>query len=181
MCKSSFLFNGVEELEISRMKELFPFGFQHIDVGIKYLGFYLKPNCYRRAVWDWLLHKVDHRISSWAVRWLSIGGRLVLAQSVLQSLPTYWFGLRWLPSSILKGLQSRLFHFLWSGKAKVRKWHLSSWYSLCWAKDRGGWGLKNLDWFNWAMLAKSLWRALTDGGLWSSVIRTKYLKSPTIT
>lgn len=63
----------------------------------------------------------------------------------------------------------------------MRKWHLRSWKSLYWAKTSGGWGLKNLELFNEAMLAKSLWRSLTDKGLWILVIRNKYLKTSSTT
>lgn len=79
LTKSSFLFNEVEEDLIEEMKDLFPFLFEPLDTGIKYLGYHLKPNCYGRADWDWLLQKVDRRIHCWAARWLSLGGRLTLA------------------------------------------------------------------------------------------------------
>jgi len=40
----------------------------------------------------------------------------------------------------------------------------------------GGWGIRDLDLFNQALAAKSMWRDLFHTGLWSSVMRKKYLK-----
>lgn len=144
---------------------------------MKYLGYFLKANIYRIADWGWLLQKVDRRLQCWATRWLSIGGRLTLAQSVIQGIPIYWFDLQKLPVTIIQVIRSRLFNFIWSGKPSSRKWHMCSWQSLSWPKALGGWGLRNLEWFNEAMLTRSIWRAFTDEGLWSRVIRVKYLKT----
>jgi hypothetical protein len=38
----------------------------------------------------------------------------------------------------------------------------------------GGWGLRNLDSFNKAMMVNTLWRALMHEGLWHRVLKTKY-------
>jgi hypothetical protein len=38
----------------------------------------------------------------------------------------------------------------------------------------GGWGLKNLPFFQRALSANTLWRILMKPGLWSKVIKAKY-------
>jgi len=43
-------------------------------------------------------------------------------------------------------------------------------------KYQGGWGIRDLELFNKALAAKSLWRALFHNGLWRVSIRKKYLK-----
>jgi len=40
-----------------------------------------------------------------------------------------------------------------------------------------GWGLKNIFWFRKALAAKKLWGVLINDGLWSLVIKGKYLKN----
>jgi hypothetical protein len=52
--KSSFLEAGWEDVELNLLKELFPFEVKPLDTGFKYLGFYIKPNCYTRGDWSWL-------------------------------------------------------------------------------------------------------------------------------
>ena len=61
--------------------------------GTKYLGFFLKPNGYISCDWRWLLQRFERRIKSWGWWWLSIGGRLMLAQIVLSNMVVFWFSL----------------------------------------------------------------------------------------
>ena len=56
---------------------------------VKYLGYYLKENNHRVADWNMILQKIEKRIGCWSFRWLSLGGRLVLAKAVLQSILVY--------------------------------------------------------------------------------------------
>lgn len=81
------------------------------------------------------------------------------------------------PVSIIKTIHSKIFHFICAGKSQLNKFHLAKWESLSWPKKMGGWGLLNLDYFNLALRPKSMWRALSDNGLWRSVIIHKYLKN----
>ena len=54
-----------------------------MEKGLNYLGCYIKPNDYRIVEWTWLVQKVEKMISNWGFKWLSLGGRLVLAKMVL--------------------------------------------------------------------------------------------------
>jgi hypothetical protein len=60
-----------------------------VDDGIKYLGFNLKPNDYRKADWIWLLGKLEKRLHLWSHRWLSRAGRLVLVKYVLEAISRF--------------------------------------------------------------------------------------------
>jgi hypothetical protein len=42
-----------------------------LDEGVKYLGFNLKPDKYKKSDWAWLIQKVESRIDSWVFRTLS--------------------------------------------------------------------------------------------------------------
>jgi hypothetical protein len=44
--KSTLSVNLMVEGEINFYKSLFPFEVKDLDLGLKYLGFHLKPNCY---------------------------------------------------------------------------------------------------------------------------------------
>ena len=81
-----------EEVEIS-FHEPFPYPYFSLDDGIKYLGFRLKPNCYKKEDWTWLLAKLESRINNWCNGWLSRVGRLVLIKSILEEIPVYWMPL----------------------------------------------------------------------------------------
>jgi hypothetical protein len=49
------------EMEKSRYRLLFPFEEKTIDEGLKYLGFTLKPNDYRKEDWSWILKKLEKK------------------------------------------------------------------------------------------------------------------------
>ena len=89
----------------------------------------------------------------------------------------YWFSLTIIPTSVISCIKRRIFHFLWERKLDISKFHLSSWESIDKPKKLSEWGFKNLEWFNMALCAKSLWHCLFADGLWGKVIKSKYIKS----
>jgi hypothetical protein len=86
--KSCFLYNCIEEELLKEIVVLFDIQSAHLDHGMKYLGFFLKPNDYRASDWLWLVQKIEKRIGNWVFHWLSLGGRLVLLKSFYKTL---WF------------------------------------------------------------------------------------------
>jgi len=72
--KSCFIIS--KDVIDAQVHELFPFPVKHIDDGFTYLGFTLKPNCYDKMDWWWLLDRVEMRIGRWCYRWLSLGGEI---------------------------------------------------------------------------------------------------------
>ena len=54
-----FLLSREEELVLL---DLFPFHIAALEEGLHYLGFYIKPNDYRKQDWVWLLEKLDKRL-----------------------------------------------------------------------------------------------------------------------
>jgi hypothetical protein len=178
--KSSFLEVGwtIEEIEV--LKEILPFDVKPVDEGFKYLGCFLKPNCYNKTDWSWLEKKFETRISNWSHRWLSLGGRYTLVKVVLESIPVYWLSLAKIPKSILNNIRKRMFNFLWTGKKIKEGVHLINWRKIAKPKKVGGWGIKNIFFFGKALAAKSLWRCLNVPGLWNEVILKKYIRKKSV-
>ena len=112
--------------------------------GFKYLGYFLKPLGYRVSDWIWLVQKFEKRICHWSHKLLSLGGRLILVQAVLSSIPVYCLGLVPIPLSILHRLRSIMFSFLWGSTGNNRKYHLTNWHIFSWPKENEGWGINNL-------------------------------------
>ena len=54
---------------------------------------------------------------------------------------------------------------------------LIDWSSISKPFALGGWNIKNFEWFNLALRTKSLWLILNGSGLWSHIIKNKYLKN----
>ncbi|KAK2369401.1 hypothetical protein QL285_082539 [Trifolium repens] len=57
----------------------------------KFLGKPVGANPRRQATWKPIVEKMEKRLSSWSSRHLSYGGRVTLINSVLSSLPLYFF------------------------------------------------------------------------------------------
>jgi hypothetical protein len=125
--------------------------------------------------WGWLIKKFEKRLDHWCNRWLTLGGRLVLIKAVLVSQPVFWMSMVAIPSSILERLRQLIYTFLWSGGKEKKRIHLCNWDNLARPKKAGGWGIKNLVFFNKALAEKSLWRGLSTEGIWKKVIKDKYL------
>jgi len=170
-------FWGLLETDLSSLKGSLPFSFFDLSLGFRYLGYYLKLGASTATDWTWLVSTFEWKIGLWFYKWLSLGGRLILLNSVLQSLDVYWMLLERIPAKILTLLRKLSFKFLWSDYAGNRHFHLCKWQTLTRPKWEGGWGLKNLFIFNKALLACSFWRAISNENFWHRVIKAKYLGS----
>jgi len=91
--KSTLSINVMGEEDITFCKTIFPFEVKYLEVGMKYLGFHLKPNCYHKLDWNWLITKLEKRLMVWCFRWISRAVRLVLVKSILEEIPVYWISL----------------------------------------------------------------------------------------
>ena len=87
-----------------------------IEVGFKYLGFYLKSLKYITMDWIWLVKKFDKRIGHWAHRFLSLGDCLVLIRAVLVGILVYLLSLVLIPVSIMNIIRKKIYYFY--GEAK---------------------------------------------------------------
>ena len=115
-------------------------------------------------------------MNRWSPQWLSLGGKKTLILSVLQDIPIYWFSLFRVPTCVMVCLWRLFFKFIWSGKGEFSITHLADWESLSLPSYWGGWGFKNLKFFNISLYAKSLWRGVSRTGLWGDIICSKYMK-----
>ncbi|XP_071728309.1 uncharacterized protein [Rutidosis leptorrhynchoides] len=71
-----------------------------------YLGLPIGAKMNKVKDWQLVIDNFNSRLSSWKMRSMSFGGRLVLLKSVLTSLPLYYFSLFRAPPSVLKLLES---------------------------------------------------------------------------
>ena len=177
---SCFLHCNLDEACLISLAGAIPYRLKPLHSGFTYLGFFLKPLGYWVNDWLWIIQKLEKRISHWTFQYLSLGGRLVLVNSVLSSIPVYWMSLAPLPATILQKLRSIMFNFLWGSLVNNRKYHLVCWNDMSWPKKFGGWGIKNLLWFNISLRLKNLWRLLHSKGLWFHVIHIKYMKCTSV-
>ena len=87
--KYSFLFNDVEKDIRMGISVVLPYKMDSIDLAFKYLSYHINPLGYVINDWRWILKIFENKISHWSLRYLSLGGRLILIRSVLSGIPEY--------------------------------------------------------------------------------------------
>ena len=136
--KSSVSCHRLLDSDMRYLRGSLPIQVSEISEGIKYLGFFLKPNGYRKANWKWLVGKLEKRLILWSNKWLSRAGRLTLVKSVLEAIPIYWMSIAWIPKGVLDRIRQICFSFLWQGKNEVHSRSWVKWDHIAVSKALGG-------------------------------------------
>jgi hypothetical protein len=111
--------------------------------------------------WITIEEKFQEKLSIWKGKLLSLGGRLVLINSVLTSLAMYMLSFFEVPKGVLQKFDSYGSKFFLATRwAQEKKNILTKWSILCWPKDFGGLGIQNLDIQNKCLLSKWLFKLL---------------------
>ncbi|XP_048620189.1 uncharacterized mitochondrial protein AtMg00310-like [Brassica napus] len=102
---------------------------------------------------------------------------MVLLKAVLSAMPSYTMTCFKLPKSLCKQIQSILTRFWWDLKPNIRKMCWVAWDNLTLPKNAGGLGVREIEVFNDALLAKIPWRLLRNpNSLLGQVLLNKYCK-----
>lgn len=129
------------------------------NISTVYLGMPLGNKHKDVEIWDRIIEKTVKRLSQWKAQYLSLGGRVTLINSVLNSFPTYLMSLFPLPSSVAKKLDKRRRDFLWKLNKEGGGYNLVKWEVM----------------HNICLLMKWLWRfSEEEESLWIEVITHKY-------
>lgn len=98
-----------------------------------------------------------------------------MLKSVLTAIPTYTMSCFELPVSMCKRIQTTLTRFWWDGPDNKRKMSWVAWKKLTKSKAEGGLGLRDIQLFNQALLAKIAWRVITvPDCLLARILKGKY-------
>jgi hypothetical protein len=178
--KSTLSLTRLDDSTTTLYKTLFPFPLQDLQQGIKYMGFQLKVNNYKKRDRSWLVSKLEKILYLWSFHWLSRAGRLTLTKMVLEVIPFYWMCLSWIPKGTLEKIRRLYFRFIWSGMKDHYTLPWAKWELLARPKSLGGWGLKNIFTFAKELAAKSSWRLINTNNIWTHVVTKKYILPRTI-
>jgi hypothetical protein len=80
-----------------------------------------------------------------------------------------------IPKGVLDKVQKLSNKYLWAGQNASGGIHLASWNSVVTPKEFGGWGLKDIFPFAWALAGKKLWILTQGNSLWVRVMCSKYM------
>jgi mannosylglycoprotein endo-beta-mannosidase len=122
-----------------------------------------------------MINVVRRRLGSWGNKYVSLGGRIVLINAVLNVIPIFYLSYMKMPLKVWKELVKIQRTFLWAGLAKTNKTCWVRWDVICRPKKEGGLGIKDLRLVNMSLLAKWRWRLLMgEDDAWKSVVKAKY-------
>ena len=131
---------------------------------------------------DWapVLDKITAKLESWKATTLSRGGRLILVNSVLSAIPTYYLSVLHLPKRVEAAIDRIRRQFLWKNFSSTNTgYSFVRWQNICRSKEQDGLGIINLGNFNLALKCKYMWN-LMDGSKklkWPSLVLSRYCSS----
>jgi hypothetical protein len=102
---------------------------------MRYLGI---PIHYRRLIiaeWKFVEKRIEKRLSSWKGKILSLGGRLVLINSILTNMVLHMLSFFLLPKGVLHKLDYYQSRFFWQGDNNKKKYQLAKWNVVCRPKE----------------------------------------------
>ncbi|KAF7124249.1 hypothetical protein RHSIM_Rhsim12G0080100 [Rhododendron simsii] len=144
----------------------------------KYLGVNLDLTSKRKEIFQDIITRIDDKCQGWVSLLLNKVGRLSLLKHILTSMLVFHMSSLKFPVYVTKKISSILSNFFWSGASNKKSYHWKKWDSLFLSKSNGGLGVKDLQLFNQALLAKQSWRILDQPTcLFSSFFLSKYCHS----
>ena len=156
------------------------FGCEIGEYPFRYLGLPMNTRKLNNKDWQTIENRIEKRISGWKGKMLSVGGRLVLINSVFSSLPMFMMSFFELPRGVLEKIDCFRSRFYWQNDQHKRKYRLAKWEILCQPKIQGGLGIQNLAIQNKCLLSKWLFKLLNEDGMWQELLRNKYIKDKTL-
>jgi len=111
---------------------------------------------------------------------LTVGGRLVLINSVLWSLPMFMLSFFEIPKRVLEKIESFRSRFFWQNDQHKKKYRLVKWKLICQPKTQGGLGVQDLEIQNKCLLSKWVVKLCNEDGMCQELLRNKYLTNRTL-
>jgi hypothetical protein len=120
---------------------------------------------------NYVAAKVEKRIPTWQNVGLSSGGKMILVESCLSSVPNYAMGVYALQEEVRQKMDTA-----WHGPDMKRKYHMAKWDLMATPKAAGGAGFTDTRVMNKCLLAKWIFKIERgDNTICCNLLRQKYL------
>uniref|UniRef100_A0A8I6XZE3 Reverse transcriptase domain-containing protein n=1 Tax=Hordeum vulgare subsp. vulgare TaxID=112509 RepID=A0A8I6XZE3_HORVV len=154
--KSELFCFGKAKEEQNTYKQLF--GCEMGNLPFNYLGIPIHHRKLSNSEWKCTEDRFEKKLSCWKGKLLSYGGRLILINSVLTSMPMFLLSFFEVPVGVRRRLDFYRSRFFWQADGDKTKYRLARWDIICRPKDQGGLGIENLEVKNRCLLSKWLFR-----------------------
>uniref|UniRef100_A0A0V0HIZ2 Putative ovule protein n=1 Tax=Solanum chacoense TaxID=4108 RepID=A0A0V0HIZ2_SOLCH len=147
-----YLYDKTLLIVATRMRRLI--GIRQGNFPFLYLGC---PVFYGRKVASYfedLVRKIARRILTWYNRFLSFGGKFVLINDVLQSMPVFLLSAMNPPQKVMEQIHQIFAKFFWGNLGGIRGKHWIAWDEMCLPKNEGGLGFRSIKDINKALICK---------------------------
>lgn len=124
---------------------------------------------------NYIKQRVLAKLKGWKRDILTAAEREVLIKAVAASIPAYPMTVFKFPRRTCKEINAVIAKFWWGQTNEEGKIHWQKWEELTKSKLQGGMGLRDIDRFNQALLAKQVWRYMErPEALWARIIKGIY-------
>jgi hypothetical protein len=128
------------------------------ELPLRYLGVMVNNRRMTTAELNYMAQKVERRIPTWQSTCLLSGGKMILIESCLSSVPNYTMGVYLLQEEIHHKMDTARANFFWHGSHMKRKYHMAKWDLLATPTKAGGAGFTNTRIRNKCFLAKWIFK-----------------------
>jgi hypothetical protein len=124
------------------------------EMPMKYLGTPVSNKHLNISAFSFLTQKLHKRLDPWSGKYLTSGGRQILTNLFLCSIPLYCMGFYWLQDRVHKQMDSIRATFLWQGIEDKFRYHMAKWEMVSRPKNQGGLRIINTRLMNDCLLVK---------------------------
>ncbi|KAL2225249.1 UNVERIFIED_CONTAM: Retrovirus-related Pol polyprotein from type-2 retrotransposable element R2DM, partial [Sesamum indicum] len=172
--KSSIFTAGIQYEELDGI--LARTGFARGEMPVRYLGIPLAAQRLTVTNYSPLVDHIADCISKWTGKSLSYAGRLELIRSVIQGVECFWLQVFPLPAAVIEKIHRLCRNFLWNSRRTPVAWE-----EICHPKEEGGLGIRHIQSWNVALLARVLWNIHRKADtLWVQWVNGVYLRDASI-
>ncbi|XP_074265567.1 uncharacterized protein LOC141588007 [Silene latifolia] len=161
--KSVVYFNGVTQELKNDIQQVT--GFVEGSMPFRYLGVPIQAGKLTKKECNILTEKMANRIRSLGAKKLSYAGRIVLINSVLNTLYSYWAGIFLITKAVIKRVEAICRNFLWDESSDYHRVPLADRLWIRWINQIY---LKNREWHTYKPPADAAWA-------WKQVCKVKEL------
>lgn len=124
------------------------------QIPFSFLGIMIGCNPQRWSTWEPALLKLQSVLTLWRGKGISLGGKVILINSILNSIPLFSFSLYKAPLAVHIDIIKIQHALLWNGIENQRKIYWVAWSTIYRSKVEGGIRIKDCKLFNRALLSK---------------------------